>query len=244
MAKLHNTFGTGHPTEFVGAQIGQPHIGGQRIRHQGLSYTRQHRLTAMRQIAQPRRLVDRRADVVALVAQLHLAGVHPDPQADRRERRPLQLQRTRHRVGGPRERHHETVALPLLHRAHTAIGGQQRRQRLIQTRKGRRHLLGLGLPQPGRVLDVCQQQRHGARRQQPAYAQLAPVHQRQVRAWINLAHASQPAAGTTHKTSAQTRKTGRPDAEATACRTPPSAAACRRSRRTAAPRRHRHAGRR
>ena len=64
-----------------------------------LGRARQHGLAAVGQIAQPRGAVDRRADVVALVAQLHLAGVHADAQPDRRQRRPLQLQRARHRVG-------------------------------------------------------------------------------------------------------------------------------------------------
>src|ERR1700758_1412438 len=45
----------------------------------------------------------------------------------------------------------------------------------------------------------------------PAHAQLTPVHQRQVRAWINPAHASQHAATTYRETSAQTR-TSRPPA--------------------------------
>ncbi len=57
-----------------------------------------HGLAAVRQIAQPRGAVDGRADVVAFVAQLHLAGMHPDAQPDRGQRRPLQLQRAGHRV--------------------------------------------------------------------------------------------------------------------------------------------------
>jgi hypothetical protein len=93
-----------------------------------------------------------------------------------------------------RERHHKTVALTLLHRPHPAIRGEQIQQCLIQSRKGRRHLLGLGLPQPRGALHIGQKQRHRARRQKPVHAKIAPVHQRRVHAWINLAHASQHAA--------------------------------------------------
>ena len=75
----------------------------------------------MRQIAQPRRPVDRRAGVVALIAQLHLAGMYADAQPDRSQRGPLQRQRAGHRVAGARERGHEAVALALLDRAHPVM---------------------------------------------------------------------------------------------------------------------------
>ena len=39
------------------------------------------------------------------------------------KRRPLQLQGSRHRIGGAGERRHETVALTLLDRAHPVMGG-------------------------------------------------------------------------------------------------------------------------
>ena len=73
------------------AQIGQPRIGRQPVDDQVVRRARQHGLAAVRQIAQPCGPVDRRADVVAFVAQLHLAGVHADAQPDRRQRCPLQL---------------------------------------------------------------------------------------------------------------------------------------------------------
>ncbi len=103
-----------------------------------------------RQIAQPRRAVDGRAGVVALVAQLHLAGVHPDTQPDRGQRRSLQLEGAGHRIGGARERGHETVTLALLDRAHTVMGGDDIAHDLVEPRNRGRHLLGLGLPQPRR----------------------------------------------------------------------------------------------
>ena len=146
MAQLHDPFRSGDTSQFVSAQIGQPRVGRQRVNGQRLGHTRQHRLAAMGQIAQPRGPVDRGTDVIALIAQLHLAGVHADPQANRGQRRPLQLQRTRHRVTGPRERHHKAVTLALLHRAHSAIRGHQIRQCAIQPLKRRRHPLGLRFP--------------------------------------------------------------------------------------------------
>jgi hypothetical protein len=108
----------------------------------------------MAQIAQAGGAVDRWADVVALVAQLDLARVDTDTQADRGQRRPLQCERARHRVAGARERQHEAVALTLLDRPNTAMGRDETRQRVIQPRDCRAHLVGLGLPQPRGALDV------------------------------------------------------------------------------------------
>ena len=89
MTQLHHALGTGQVAQPVGAQIGQPRIGRQRINDQCLGRARQHRLPAMGQIAEPRRPIDGRADVITFIPQLHLAGVHTDPQADRGQRRPL-----------------------------------------------------------------------------------------------------------------------------------------------------------
>ena len=124
----------------------------------------QHRLAAMRQIAQPRGAVDGRADVVALVAQLHLAGVHTDAQPDRRQRRPLQDRahtpprrwrgRTRRRSCRPRP----------VRRAARRRGRRAGRPSGIKSRNGGRHIVRLGLPQPRGALDVGQQQRHRAGR--------------------------------------------------------------------------------
>ena len=150
----------------------------------------------MRQIAQPRGLVDRRARVVALVAQLHVAGVHPDAQLDRREIRPLQLQRARHRVAGARERRDEAVALALLDGADAVVLRDEFRGGPIHARDRGRHRLRLGLPQLGRALDVGKQQRHRAGRQQLGHVNVAP---------LSRAHASQHAPPVGGKTSAQRR---------------------------------------
>ncbi len=78
MAQLGHPFGPRQIAQLMGSQVGQPGVVGQPVGHQLLGRTRQHRLATMRQIAQPGGAVDRRTDVVALVAQLHLSGVHTD----------------------------------------------------------------------------------------------------------------------------------------------------------------------
>ena len=68
----------------------------------------------MRELAESRGPVDGRPDIVVLVTQLHLAGMHPDPQSQRHQRRPLQRKRAGHRIGGSAERDDEAVAFALL----------------------------------------------------------------------------------------------------------------------------------
>src|SRR5258705_3295223 len=121
--------------------------------------------------------------------------MHADAQPDRGQRRTLQLERTRPRVAGPRERHHEAIALALFARPPTVMGGDDLPHRAIEPRDGGRHLLRLGLPQSCGALDVGQQQRHRSGRKLD-HTQVAPV-QRRVRLWF--AHASQHAAPTYRK---------------------------------------------
>src|SRR5262249_41587842 len=107
-----------------------------------------------------------------------------------------QATRTRQRVGGAGERGREAVALALFNRTHPVMGGDDVGHDLVEARDRSGHLVGLDLPQPRGALDVCQEQRHRSRRQQLAHAKVAPVDKRCVRAWIDLAHASQHAATT------------------------------------------------
>ena len=137
----------------------------------------------MAEVAQPGRAVDRRADVIAFIAQPHLAAIDPDAQPDRRQRRPLQIERGGHRVGRASERDHEAVTLALLDRANPIMGGDDIRQHLIQARHSNGHHVRLGFPQARRALDVSQQQRHRSGRQL-AHTHVAPV---------SFAHASQHA---------------------------------------------------
>ena len=159
VAELHHPFGAGQIAQRMGAEVGQRDVGRELVDDKRFRRTREHRLAAVGEIAQPRGAVDRRADVVALVAQLHVAGVHADAQLDRRQRCPLQVQGTSHRVGGAGERDDEAVALALLDGPHTVVGGDRIGQCLVEARDRGLHRLGLGLPQPRRTLDVGQQQR-------------------------------------------------------------------------------------
>jgi hypothetical protein len=79
--------------------------------------------------------------VVAIVTQLDLAGVHSDAQADRGHRRPVQRQRTRDRVAGPREGHDEAVSLPLLDRPYPVMGANNVGQRAVQQRDRGGHVV-------------------------------------------------------------------------------------------------------
>ena len=74
------------------------------------------------------------------------------------------------------------------------MSGNEITQRVIQARKGRRHLLGPGLPQPRGTLDVGQKQRRHSRRQKPAHAKIAPVHQRRGSISLMLASVRPPRA--------------------------------------------------
>ena len=123
MTQLHHPLRAGQITQRVGAQIGQPGALREPVDHQRFGRPRQHGLAAVAQIAQPCGAVDGRAGVVAFVAQLDLAGMHPDAQPDRGQRRPLQRHGSGHRIRGARERRHKTVTLTLLNRAHTIMGG-------------------------------------------------------------------------------------------------------------------------
>ena len=78
MAQLGHPFRPWQIAQLMRSQVGQPGIVGQPVGHQLLGRARQHGLATMRQVTQPRGPVDGRTDVVALIAQLHLAGVHAD----------------------------------------------------------------------------------------------------------------------------------------------------------------------
>jgi hypothetical protein len=160
MAQLHNAFRPRQVPKWMCAMVAQPRVVGQMVEHHRFGRTRQQRLAAVAQIAEPRRPVDRRPDVVALVAQLDLARVHTYPQPDRRKRGALQRQRARDGVTGARERDDEVC------------------QRGIQPGDGGGHLVGLGLPQPGGALDVGEKQRHRASRCPLARAGSSRLHTR------------------------------------------------------------------
>jgi hypothetical protein len=78
VAELHHPFGPGQIPQRVRAEVGQRDIGRELVDHHQFGRGRQHRLPAVSQVAKPGGAVDRRSDVVALVAKSHLAGVDPD----------------------------------------------------------------------------------------------------------------------------------------------------------------------
>jgi hypothetical protein len=81
--------------------------------------------------------------------------MHADTQPDWGQRRPLQLQRTPHRVSGAGERDHEAIALALLDRPQAIMGSDDVAHHAVLARNRRRHLIRLGLPQPRGAFDVC-----------------------------------------------------------------------------------------
>ena len=83
MAQLRDPLRTRHIAKLVCAQIGEPRTHRELIEHQLLGNARKHGLAAVSEIAQPRGAIDRRTDVIALVAKPHLAGMHADPQPNR-----------------------------------------------------------------------------------------------------------------------------------------------------------------
>ena len=185
MAELHHTLGPWQVSQRVRTEIGQECALWQPVDDEIACGTGQHRLAAVCEIAQSCRPVDRRADVVALIAQLHLAGVQADAQSDRGERCTLQLQRTCHCVARTGERDDETVALALLDGTGTVVRGGRIGHRRVEACHGGGHLVGLVFPQAGGAFDVGEQQRHCSAGEKLAHAHVAP---------IRLAHANQPAA--------------------------------------------------
>ena len=89
MAQLHNPFGSGQVAQRMGAEVVECDVWRELVDDKRFRRTRQDRLAAVGEVAQPGGAVDRRADVVAFVAQMHVAGMHADAQLDRRQRRPL-----------------------------------------------------------------------------------------------------------------------------------------------------------
>ena len=180
----------------MAAQIGQPCVVGQSVFDQFLCDARHHGLTAVRQIPDSRRLVDRGTCVVSFVAHLHITGVHADAQLDGGEVSKLQIERTCHCIAGACKGSHEAVAFALLDRSDAVVLGNDFVSRPVQKGQRGRHRHGLGLPELGRAFDVGEQQRHRAGGQQLGHINVTPV---------SRAHASQHPTLPIRKTSAQRR---------------------------------------
>ena len=137
-------------------------------RHQLSGSARRHHLAAVGGRHQPRRAVDRRAEVVA-VALVDLTGVdrHPDP--DRQTGgprlgpdRPLRLDGCCDCVGCTRERHGEAVSARGEDVARVAC--DRAAHEIVVAGEHRRHRGGRRVPGSGRSLDVAEQKRHRSRR--------------------------------------------------------------------------------
>ena len=94
----------------------------------------------------------------------------------------LHIERICHCIAGSCERGDEAIALTLFDWAYPAVFGNELRGRPIQAGDGLGHGVRLGLPELSRALDVGEQQRHRAGRQQLGHGNLGPV---------SRAHASQ-----------------------------------------------------
>ena len=164
MAQLDDPLGTAKIAQLVAAQRKQPGAGWQVVGHDLFGCTGEDGLPAVRQVAQACGPVDGRPDVVALVAQVDLAGVQTDPQPDRRQGCQLQVQGARHRVTSTVERDDKAVAFALLNRPHTTMRGNHVRECAVESRDGLRHFLGLCFPELRRPFDVGEKQRHRSSR--------------------------------------------------------------------------------
>ena len=89
VAELHHAFGAGQIAQRVGAQVGERDTLWELVDDKRFRRAREHRLAAVGKVAEPGGAVDRRSDVVAFIAQLHVAGVQADAQLDRRQWGPL-----------------------------------------------------------------------------------------------------------------------------------------------------------
>ena len=89
MAELRDPHWPRQVPDGVASEVVKPRTLWQPVFHQLFCGGRQYGLAAVRQIAQAGCLVDRRARIVAFIAQLHFTGVQADAQLDRRQRRSL-----------------------------------------------------------------------------------------------------------------------------------------------------------
>ena len=166
VTQLPHPLRTTETFEPVRAEIAQHHAVGQTIDHEIVRGARQHGLSAMGGVPEPRTADDRGALVVARIAKIDLTRVerHPDPHLRRLgpgllAERPLHIQSRRERFGRLRERGDDTVALALLDRPNATVKLDRRIEQGMVASDRRGGDLFARLPDAGRSLDVGQQQR-------------------------------------------------------------------------------------
>ena len=166
VTQLPHPLRTTETLEPVPAQIAQHHVVGQTIDHEIVRRARQHGLSAVGGVPEPRAADDRGALVVARIAKIDLTRVerHPDPHLRRLgpgllAERPLHIESRRERIGRLRERGDDTVALALLDRPNASVKRDRGIEQLMVASDRRGRDVFARLPEPGRSLDVGQQQR-------------------------------------------------------------------------------------
>src|SRR2546422_3380288 len=82
MAKLVDVLGAGEVAQASCPEMCERDLLGKAVNDEVVSRPREKRLAAVADRPQSRAAVDRRPDVVALVAELHFAGVQGQPQAE------------------------------------------------------------------------------------------------------------------------------------------------------------------
>ena len=172
VAHLEDLLGSAQVLESVRPQVPEVDLWGEGVGdHLGTCPAREH-LAAMAQLADSCGADDRLAHVVLRVAQPRLAAVerHPHPDLDPGrprlcEDRPLRGDRGGYRVGAALERGDDAVSLALLERQRPTMGADRVVQQVVVALDDVGHLLGMGLPEMRRALEVGQEEGHDASRQ-------------------------------------------------------------------------------
>ena len=172
VGELVHLLGPHQVGELVAPQIDQTGAVGEPVEHQIRRGPRHDHLPAVGAVAQPGAAVERGAGVVALAAQHDLAGVHGHPYPQRGAvgpwfglQRPLGVEGGGDAVGRALEGRHRRIAVALLDRRHTTMGGDGRTEQGVVTDHRRNHLVRGVLPARRRGLDIGEHERHRPRRQ-------------------------------------------------------------------------------
>ena len=168
MNDLVDPLGIGQVAQPDRAQVPQRNIAGQAVAHEVRNGLRQHDLAAVRGAHDPRRAVDRAAEIV-VVTTLDDACVHPAAYAQRDAfgrggvvENLLQLDRCAHRVERVLERRVQAVARHLDHRAAVALDRPAREGVVPGQRVG--HPAGFLLPEAAAALDIGEEKGGDGRR--------------------------------------------------------------------------------
>jgi len=193
--KLKYPLGTTHGFEPVRPEVNEVGAGWQAVGHDFCGHARNEHLPAVRERPHAGGPDDRLAAVVALVAQVSLAGVHGHSYAERLvSRPPLCRERTLDSngrgdgVGRFREHGHHAVPFALLLRPHTAVGGDDLGDELVVARGGDTHGLAVALPKACRPFDVGQDEGDGPLWEVDERSVLRPLHAELSRNHVRPSH--------------------------------------------------------